>query len=98
MLADKPTNAQLRFDNCIWCGHPLPGGRFDRKTHDECRIKLFRWRRKLKRYQRVASDAIAKLSTMMQYEVTFNEGVEALKSLQADIQSAYDANNIARVK
>lgn len=97
-MQTAPKHIQLRLDNCLWCGKPLPDGRYDRKTHNECRVKLHRWKRKLSRAKAEALKQIQIIEAFMQFEWEFCDAVNEMKSVQDAINEVYRKHNIVRVK
>jgi len=95
---NAPRHAQLRLDRCLWCNEPLPDGRYDRKTHDNCRNKIYKWKRHAKRY---AGDCIKRLNSIEQrlnFEFSFQDAIAALHDIQSEINEIYKRHNIVRVK
>ena len=98
MDKSTPVHVQLRLDRCLWCGKALPDGRYDRRTHNECRMKVHRWKRAPKRIQ---SDIYAKLEQIeerLECDWSFSDAVEALSGIQKRINEIYHAHSIVRVK
>lgn len=97
-MQTAPKHIQLRIDNCLWCGKPLPDGRYDRKTHNECRVRLHRWKKRAVVAQKAAVKQIEKIEIYLNFEYSFCDGVEQLKLIQEAINAVYKKHNIVRVK
>lgn len=97
-MQTAPKHVQLRLDNCLWCNKPLPAGRYDRKTHNECRVSLHRWKKKLNGATKRAVIELENIEHYLQYDWMFCDAAEQLKVLQEKINEIYRKHNIVRVK
>jgi len=98
MQGNTPAHVQMRLDNCLWCGKPLPDGRYDRKTHNNCRFKVYRWKNTTKRYASQVKTRLLEIEKRLNYELSFADGITALKAIQEEINAIYARHNIVRVK
>jgi len=98
MDRQAPVHVQLRLENCIWCGKPLPDGRYDRRSHNECRMRIHRWKKAPKRYQNDIFVLLKKIEARLDHEWSFSEAVDALKQVQCRINEIYHDHSIVRVK
>jgi len=97
-MQTAPKHVQLRLDNCLWCNKPLPSGRYDRKTHEACRVKLHRWKKKMYGATKRASIELENIEQYLNFDWMFCEAAAELKKIQDQINEIYKKHNIVRVK
>lgn len=83
---------------CTWCNEPLPAGRTDRKTHEKCRQKMWRYKRAVKRETDKMMKSLSLLENYMMFQDTREEGIELLKSVISRINTVCENANIKRIK
>lgn len=97
-MKDVLTPTQLRLDLCLFCGEPLPDGNNNRRTHDRCRIKLFRWhRRNRAAYMRIIND-LKTLSEYGQHPLGYDRFLVMIKEINAELSRTLTENRITRIR
>ncbi len=95
----KPELVQTTIFKCRFCGNPKPSGRTDREyCNDACKLKAYRWRKRMTRYEYMANVNIINVAGYLDYPETFNQALEKLKSLKADIDVQLKLHNVVKVK
>jgi len=95
---NTPQHVQMRLDRCIWCNKPLPQGRYDRKSHEGCRQKIYKYKRRSEILSNACIKQLNEIETRLNYEFSFSDGIASLVAVQKEINEIYKRHNIVKVK